>query len=324
LYVFTINGFPHGAFHGTPVKAEVHAPDWRSEERVQYTGRLAQILARLLPQGQDGGISTSPLSYRGWADRDDPATWSLLTRQVMRVVETLVRVRGTYGKLIHLDIEPEPDGTLERSGELASFFEERLLGEGARWLAERLGVSEAVARDHVAEHVQVCFDTCHVAVAFERSAEALETYRRVGLRVGKVQVSSALKVALPPDPRQRHEIGRALRAFEESTYLHQVIQRDQDGRLSQYPDLPQALAALEDPQAREWRVHFHVPIFAEGFGPLASTQGSILDTFAALRGDPFTRHLEIETYTWDVLPGGLKRPLLDSIEREYRWVQDVL
>ena len=85
LYVFTLNGFPYGPFHQQPVKAQVHAPDWRDEERVRYTLRLIEILAFLLPDQLDGSISTSPLSYKAWVDRRDSTTWAHLTHNIVRV-----------------------------------------------------------------------------------------------------------------------------------------------------------------------------------------------------------------------------------------------
>ncbi|GBF06274.1 sugar phosphate isomerase family enzyme [Deinococcus aerius] len=321
LYVFTMNGFPYGPFHGQPVKAQVHAPDWRDEERVAYTLRLAEILAALLPEGEEGGISTSPLSYREWVGEGD---WERLTGNVVRVVEALVHLRQTRNCFIHLDIEPEPDGLLQCSDDLARFFTEHLLEGGARDLAARLGVRQEQAREHLRNHVQVCFDTCHVAVMYEDPARALQTYEQAGLRIGKIQISSALRLPLPPAPEARLEVAQALSPFAEGTYLHQVIARRQDGEIVQYPDLPPALAGLNDPAMTEWRVHFHVPVFLERAGLFGSTQAEIVETLALLRGRPFTRHLEIETYTWDVLPDELKLPLLDSIEREYRWVRDVL
>ncbi|MGN6032796.1 MAG: metabolite traffic protein EboE, partial [Thermomicrobiales bacterium] len=77
LYVFTMNGFPYGPFHGQAVKAEVHAPDWRDDERVAYTLRLIQTLADLLPDGMDGGISTNPFGYHPSIDTTDRAVWQL-------------------------------------------------------------------------------------------------------------------------------------------------------------------------------------------------------------------------------------------------------
>ncbi len=242
----------------------------------------------------------------------------------MRVAETLVRVRRQTGKCIHLDIEPEPDGLLENSGEVVAFFRDWLLPRGASLLSERLGIGSDEARAHLLDHIQVCFDTCHVAVAYEEPAQVLEHFAAVGIRVGKVQISSALRVLLPSDARQRPALREALGPFVESTYLHQVVQRNHDGTFRQHPDLCEALPAIGDPEAAEWRIHFHVPIFVERYGRFCSTQDDILRAFALLRERRFTRHLEIETYTWGVLPAALKLDLTASIGREYEWVLDAL
>ena len=321
LYVFTINGFPYGPFHGQAVKANVHAPDWRDEERLRYTLRLIQILEHLLPEGMTGGISTSPLSYKAWVDGSD-RTWELLTNNVVRVAEELYRAKER-GVLIHLDLEPEPDGLLENSAEVVTFYRDWLLEYGATTLAKRLEISEEEAQEVLLKHIQICFDTCHVAVAYEEPADVLARFEEVGIKVGKVQISSALEVALPEDKAAREEVAQNLQPFVESTYLHQVVQRNKDGTLTQFPDLPDALPHIQNSNASEWRVHFHVPIFTERFGELSSTQAGILKTFELLNEKPFTEHLEIETYTWDVLPDELKVDLLESIKREYTWVLGV-
>lgn len=321
LYVFTLNGFPYGPFHGQVVKADVHAPDWRDDERVCYTLRLIEILARLLPGGVEGGISTSPLSYKPWIDQRDVAVWELLTRNVVRVAEALVRLRRAQGTVIHLDIEPEPDGLLERSQELVAFFERWLLPLGGALLAARLAISEAEACDLLLDHIRVCWDTCHVAIAYEQPDEVLARYRAVGIKVGKIQISSAVQALLPADA-ERNAVAEALRPFAESTYLHQVVQRNQDGALVQYPDLRDALPLIHDRRAAEWRVHFHVPIFVERYELFQSTQADIRRVLALLQQQHFCQHLEIETYTWEVLPPALKLELGESILREYQWVLD--
>ncbi len=320
LYVFTMNGFPHGPFHKQPVKAQVHAPDWRSEERVRYTLRLAEGLAELLPTGTTGGISTSPLSYKPWVDLQDESMWRTVTENLARVAEALVRLHDTRGILIHLDLEPEPDGLLENSTELVAFFERWLLRGGAQTLAKRLGLSLEAAREKLLAHVQVCFDTCHVALAFEDPQEVLTRLAASGIGVGKVQVSSALKLT-PSNLEQRK---RTLEPFDEPVYLHQVIQQNEDGSLTRYRDLPEALAAPLSQGAREWRVHFHVPVFLRRTESFETTQGTILRTLELQRARPFTEHIEVETYTWGILPEGLKLDLTASIERELGWVKKLL
>lgn len=321
LYVFTLNAFPYGPFHNQAVKEYVHAPDWRDEERVAYTRRMIEILAALLPEGMDGGISTSPLSYKRWVDPDDEATWAIVTENLINVAAALVRLRQERGILIHLDIEPEPDGLLGTYGELADYYERRLLPLGSASLAAELDIPEEEARTCLLEHLRVCFDACHVAVGYEDPAAVLDRYNELGIRIGKVQVSSALKVALLDDPAAREETARALEPFAESTYLHQVIQRNRDGSFIDFPDLPDALPHINDPDAVEWRIHFHVPVFIETYGDFGSTQEELRTVLALTRERRLTPHLEIETYTWDVLPPGMKSDLGESIAREIDWVR---
>jgi sugar phosphate isomerase/epimerase len=271
LYVFTINGFPYGTFHGQPVKADVHAPDWTTDERVDYTLRLAEILAALLPDGVEGTISTSPLSYKPWGHDVDVATANIVRAG-----------RELNGTPIALAIEPEADGTLATVDEVI------------RWWPDDI------------ENVTVCFDACHAAVAYEEPEEALDALDAAGIRVGKAQLSAALIV-----PASSHD---ELRAFADPIYLHQVTER---GSLRTWPDLPEA---LDEGGGDEWRVHFHVPIFVQRYGALRSSQEHLERCIRRVR----TSHLEIETYTWDVLPADLKASSVDSIAREYEWVLDVL
>ncbi|WP_028989845.1 metabolite traffic protein EboE [Thermithiobacillus tepidarius DSM 3134] len=324
LYVFTLNGFPYGAFHGQAVKAAVFAPDWRDPARRDYTLRLAAILAALLPDGVEGGISTVPLSYKPWLAGAGEEAWLAMVRHLVEITTALARERERSGRLIHLDLEPEPDGLLEHSREVLRFYQDWLLPHGGRLLAERLGVTRDAARDLLLQHIQVCLDACHLAVEYEDPLAALARFALAGIRVGKAQLSAALRVPLPADRQRRARIARQLAPFAESTYLHQVIEERADGTLRHYPDLGAALPAIHAPAARQWRIHFHVPVFLARYGLFHSTREALQRLLACQQRTAFTRHLEIETYTWDVLPPALKLDLSDSIEREYRWVLGVL
>ena len=324
LYVAVINGFPYGAFHGAPVKTNVYAPDWRNDARVRYTVDLIEILRRLVPDDVDGGVSTVPLSYKPWMAKAGEQDWATITTNIARVAEILVRIRRESGQVLHLDIEPEPDCLLENTTETIEFFERRLFQHGADWLAGRLGISTAAARDAVREHIRVCFDCCHFAVEFEDPDVALNRLDAAGIRIGRVQLSSALRVARSPTAAASADVAARLQPFVESTYLHQVVAKKAEG-LSRFSDLDVALqsASAEEADA-EWRVHFHVPLFAARYDGLDSTQGLVSQTLREAKRRRFTRHLEIETYTWDVLPAALKIDVSDSIAREYRWVLETL
>ncbi len=320
LYVALINGFPHGSFHRTPVKAEVYAPDWRDDERVRYTLDLVRILGALLPEGLDGGVSTAPLSYKPWIQIPAPGDWHTFAANICRIVEAMVRRRDAHGQILHLDIEPEPDCLIEHSDEFIAFFERVLLPDGGPALAARLGCSPLQAESHLREHVRICFDCCHFAVEFEDPHAALERLQQAGVSVGRVQLSSALDVTFPADADAAAALRGRLGRFADTTYLHQVIERRDGLPLHHFTDLHEALAAGNPAPGSQWRIHFHVPLFAAEYDGLGSTQAYVQTLLQTAARAPFARHFEIETYTWDVLPPGLKIDLLDSIGREYDWV----
>jgi len=322
LYVFTINGFPFGSFHGERVKDNVYKPDWDTPERLDYTRNLIQVLADLLPEGVEGGISTSPISYKYWnrGNRSD----KLFRNAAQRFAETahtMANVEKSSVSLIHLDIEPEPDCTLENCAETIDFFTNWLFPIGSDYLAQQYGYDRVEAEGLIRRHIRVCYDTCHFALAYENPTSAISELTNAGILIGKTQISAALKIDLG-DFDQRQKMAEKLKKFDEPVYLHQVIARKKDGTFNQYRDLPNAINSIQDKAVLEWRVHFHVPVFIEQFDEMSSTQDHIKESLKPLVETAECRHFEIETYTWDVLPDQLKSDLSNSIEREYRWTID--
>ena len=326
LYVFTLNGFPYGDLGAQPVKEKIFAPDWRAARRLDYTLRLADILARLLPAGGEGGISTLPLSYKPWIVAGDAAALAAIIDNLVRLTARLIRVEEEQGKLIHLDLEPEPDGLLECSREVVEFFQDWLLPRGAPRLARAAGLSLDEARRRLLRHLRVCLDTCHLAVAYEDPAAALSSLAQAGIRVGKVQITAGLEVALTdqPDNGRRAPLAQQLEPFCQSPYLHQVRVREDHGRVRRFPDLWPALPLLDHCPGGQWRIHYHLPLFMERFGALASTREETRTVLELLKAQRFCPHLEIETYTWEWLPPGLKHELLEFLTEEYRWVLAVM
>lgn len=324
-FVFTMNGFPYGGFHRTKVKDQVHAPDWTTTERVSYTIRLFNILKELLPEGMEGGISTSPLSYKYWKEEGQQAdVLKSTTKNILQVVEHLIRIKSTTGKHLHLDIEPEPDGTLGNGPEFFDWYEQYLLPMGKEYLTKQSGYTAEQSAEAIRDHLQLCYDVCHFAVGYEDHAAVVQKLRERNIKVGKIQISAALKAALPAEQSKREPVIQAFRQFNESTYLHQVVARQQDGSFKQYPDLPEALADAANPSTTEWRSHFHVPLFISDYGLLQSTQSDIKDVLTLHASKSFTHHLEVETYTWEVLPEAMKLPQSESIIREMEWVINFL
>ncbi len=322
LYVFTINGFPHGAFHGTPVKEGVYRPDWLEAARLAYTDTLAHVLAALLPPDCDGSISTVPGAFKTRVR--DAGDASAIAARVAAHVATLHDLRQRRGVSIALALEPEPCCQLETIAETVTFFEDHLLRQRVPGLDAT--ASEATLR----RHVGVCLDACHMAVEYEAPREALAVLAQHGLRVAKIQVSAGLAASVGSTADLD-----GLRAFADDVYLHQVVERTPRG-LVRWTDLPAALddAAREMPPAtsttpaaahggsgREWRIHFHVPLFRERLGRFASTQAYVRELLALVRQEAPTSHLEVETYTWDVLPEEFRRePIAEAVARELDWV----
>ncbi len=287
LYVFTINGFPFGPFHSVPVKDQVYRPDWHELERVTYTDRLADILVELLPDGVDGTISTVPGCFHDRAG--DPA---VMADNLARCASHLATLEHRTGKHLMLALEPEPCCVIETLAQAVAFFDDHALDR---------------------RHLGICLDACHAAVEFEQLDAALAAISASNITIAKVQLGCGLRVT-PVDSAAREALSR----FAEGVYLHQVVAR-RGGELIRFVDLPDALADARE--FDEWRVHFHVPVFRDQFGVLGSTQSELAALLAEHRRSPISTHLEVETYTWDVLPAEYRaEPIADAVARELRWV----
>ncbi|MCA9309631.1 MAG: metabolite traffic protein EboE [Phycisphaerales bacterium] len=304
LVTFTLNGFPFGDFHQSVVKTAVYQPTWLRPERVAYTRRLAHILAAIMPDDTEGSISTLPLAWGGtpFSVDDSRRAWAHLAS----VVETLAQIEQDTGRCIHLDIEPEPGCVLGSHADAHAWLE-RHLPSGA-------------PGDLVRRHLRVCHDICHAAIMFEQQAEVVRHYHDIGIRIGKVQVSSAIRAQISPAAAAQ------FRTFCEDRYQHQTTCRRADGGHTFEADLPDMLRRLKagDPDAAgEWRVHFHVPIGLERFGELETTRSLIPECIDLLRHE--VDHWEVETYAWSVLPPQLQADsLVEGIAAELRWLLEVL
>ena len=301
-YVFTINGFPYGRFHGGRVKEQVYAPDWTTRERLDYTNLLFDLLAQIVPVGMDGSVSTVPVSFKGF-NLDERGARTARTN-LWRCVDHLEQLTRRTGRKLHLGLEPEPCCFLETTGETIAFF--------AQLRADRPGDLR------LDEHLGINYDCCHLAVEFEAPGEALQRLRRAGIKISKIHLSNALKVHPTP------EVRAALKAFADDIYFHQTIERRPDGGIIRYGDLDEALdtSATATPQYElEWRIHFHIPLHAKPTALFDTTADHLLGVLDEVKRVPsLCAHFEMETYTWEVMPAELKkRNVVDQLVGEYEW-----
>jgi sugar phosphate isomerase/epimerase len=302
LTCHTLNAFPFGDFHSTRVKEQVYLPDWTDPRRLDYTRACGRLLAGILPPETAGSISTLPLGFKATARSEGFVTVAI--GQLIALASDLDRLRTETGRTIRLAIEPEPFCLLETTAETIAFFD-RL-----RQAADACGRGSVVR-----EHLGVCYDVCHQAVEFEDAATAIGQLDAAGIRINKVQLSCAIELDRPGDEEAR----RALAAFAEPRYLHQTFARRADGQVTAAVDLTAGLALDpgEDWLAAEiWRVHFHVPVDIDRLGPLGTTRAELVRAVAALDRLAYRPHLEVETYTWPVLPTGTPGDLNAGLARE--------
>jgi hypothetical protein len=334
-YVFTINGFPFGQFHGTRVKENVYRPDWTDPRRLEYTTRLFDLLAQLVPPGIEGSVSTSPGSFKDFVI--SPSQERAMRDNFWRCVEHIAALSERANRQLHLGVEPEPFGWFENTAETLNFFEQMR--------------DEHPGDSRLERHLGVNYDACHFAIEFEEPAQAVAKFQEHGIRLSKIHLSNALRL------RPSVVALKELAAFAEDIYLHQVIVRSADGTLSRFRDLPIALecagsraqqrefdedtgvghAALSSrvavpgdghtPQeSSEWRVHFHVPLHWQPTGGLNGTADHVTGLLKLLEAHPrLCSHLEMETYTWAVLPEPFRsRDVTDQLVAEYDWTSQRL
>jgi sugar phosphate isomerase/epimerase len=318
MYLYTANAFPFGPFKGVRVKEQVYEPDWSFRERAEYTKNVATILADLAQPGIEPSIQTAPLGFKPNVTGPRVERYA---EHVLEVAAHLVGLERETGRVVTLALEPEPYCFLETTAEAIDFFHRHLYtGRAATRLASLTGLSVADAHVALRRHLGIVFDTCHQALEYEDIRDSLQQLVDAGVPIFKLQEAAAVHV-----PEVTDEAVDALRRYSDTIYLTQTLER-RNGTMTEYLNLEDAFAAREaDPGPREWRVHFHVPVFLDDLGAFRTTRFAIEDALAFHKEQPLSAQLEIETYTWDVLPDDLKTgDIVEYVCRELEWVRGQL
>jgi len=319
MYLYTVNAFPYGPFKNAIVKERVYEPDWRTEERTQYTINVAEVLADVCPEGSAPSIQSPPLGFKPRVTGPDVV--DSFTEHIIRVAAHLVELRERTGRTVGLALEPEPYCFLETTDETVDYFtNHHYAGKSATRLAKLAGIPISEAHAALRRHVGTVFDICHQAVEFENIAESLQKLVDAGIPVFKLQEAAAVYM-----PQVDQQVVNALQRYADTIYLTQTKEK-KDGRFTMYLNLEDAFEAWKKEQGpREWRTHIHVPVFLDDLGVARTTRFAIEDALKFHKANPVSRQLEIETYTWDVLPASLKTgDIVDYVCRELEWVQGQL
>ncbi len=319
MYLYTVNAFPYGPFKNTIVKKQVYEPDWRSDERAVYTMQVADILAEIGGAHVSPSIQSPPLGFKPRVTGPDVV--AAYTRQVIRVVAHLVKLEQRTGRTVTLALEPEPYCFLETTEEALDYFKNHLYAtDSVRSIVTQTGLSTPQAEAALRNHLGMVYDICHQAVEYEDISASLRALADAGIPVFKLQEAAALHM-----PKVTQKTVDALRPYADTVYLTQTIER-RNGKITRYLNLEDAFAAWDkDPGPREWRTHVHVPVFLDDLGEFKTTRFAIEDALAFHKKYKLSPQLEIETYTWDVLPDNLKTgDIVEYVQREIEWVKSQL
>ena len=301
-----VNGFPYGAFHGQSVKESVFLPDWTDPSRLEYTQKLFDLLAALNPPNQQGTVSTLPGTFKKF--NRSASQINELQKNILACAEYLLHLRDRTGVTLKLALEPEPLGYFENTHQTIDFFDQLRGQETTSGLIDNF--------------LGVCYDTCHFALQYEDAAQSVEKLNANGAPILKYHLSSALRLK-PTD-----EALRRLASMNEPTYLHQCIGKASNGNLIYFKDIPDALADVHTlKKLNELRVHFHLPLHSSPIDKdFFNTTDFLQKVLSVIMKQPGrARELEIETYTWEVLPQSLRSmDVTDQVVAEYRWVLNEL
>jgi hypothetical protein len=319
MYIYTVNAFPYGAFKGTVVKEQVYEPDWRSEERTRYTINVADVLADVGAPGMALSIQSAPLGFKPRVTGDDVV--KSYTDHVLRVVAHLIALQARTGRTVQLALEPEPYCFLETTDETIDYFTKHLYsGAAVEKLAKLAHIPISEANEALRRHLGIVYDICHQAVEYENISESLQKLVDAGIPIFKLQEAAALHI-----PEVTQPVVDTLKRYAKTIYLTQTLEK-KDGKITKFLNVDDAIAAFEkNPGPREWRTHIHVPVFLDDLGQFRTTRFAIEDALRFHKSKPLSPHLEVETYTWDMLPDSLKSgDIVDYICRELEWVRDQL
>jgi hypothetical protein len=320
MYIYTANAFVYGHFKGDKVKEQVYEPDWRGEERTQYTINVANVLADVCPSGIAPSIQSAPLGFKPRVTGNDVI--SSFTNNVLRVVAHLMELESKTERTVQLALEPEPYCFLETTDETIAYFRDHLYsGAAVEKLAKLAHVPIAEANEALRRHLGIVYDICHQAVEYEDIAASLQKLVDAGVPVFKLQEAAALHI-----PEVTQPVVDTLKRYAKTIYLTQTLEK-RNGKLTKFLNVDDAIAAFEKDAGgpREWRTHIHVPVFLDDLGQFRTTRFAIADALKFHKEKPLSHHLEVETYTWDMLPESLKsRDIVDYICRELEWVKGQL
>lgn len=312
LYISSINGFVYQTFHQKKIKENIYLPDWTSKKRLNFTQNLIDILKNIIKKNHDGSISTLPISYKSWT-KDNHKHYVLYktSKHLSELLILLINIKKQIKNIIHLDIEPEPQCMIETYKETHTFFEQWLLPICKKYLIPRYKKQKLIT--HIYTHIKICYDICHFSVNFENHKEILNSIQKSKIKIGKIQISSALKINLNNNNKKSQL--KTLLTLQSSPFLHQTTEKVAK-KIKKYTDIKHILETFEQKTHGEMRIHCHISIHEKIYKNIETTHQETQETLKIFLKTLRIKHIEIETYTHNIIYDD--NPLA-AIIKEYNW-----
>lgn len=317
LYISSINGFVYQTFHQKSIKENIYLPDWTSKKRLIFTQNIIHILKNIIKKNHDGSISTLPISYKLWT-KDNHKHYVLYktSKHLSDLLILLINIKKQTKNIIHLDIEPEPQCTIETYKETHAFFEHWLLPICKKHLIPKYKKQHLIT--HIYKHIKICYDICHFSVNFENHKEILNSIKQSKIKIGKIQISSALKIDLNNNNKTSQL--KTLLALQNSPFLHQTTEKVAN-KIKKYPDVKYILETFKQKAQGELRIHCHISIHEKIYKNIETTYQETQETLKVFLKTLHIKHIEIETYTHNII---YEDSPLAAIIKEYNWAINTL
>lgn len=313
--LYSINGFVYKNFHKKNIKSNIHYPDWTSNLRFNYTKKLIKILNRFLPKCKTGSISSSPISYDGWINYKYKDY--VFFKSAKNISKILLHLMNIKKKIIHLDIEPEPSCLINNFKMFIIFFKKWLIPFARKYLYNLKKISGRKSDFLIKKYIRLCYDISHFSVNFENHGKILQILKKEKIKIGKVQISSALEINVFKNIKIKENIIKNLAKISISPFLHQTVEKNKK-TIRIYNDLPNISNIFFKNTNSILRIHCHVPIYKTQYKNIKTTINETRKVLKMLIKTKNIKHFEIESYTYINI---IKKDAFDSIAKEYKCIK---
>lgn len=292
IKITSINGFVYQNFHLKNIKENIYLPDWTSKNRFLFTKNILTYTDSIAKKKEKISISTLPISYIKWVNFFlNPFIFYEATQNLKKLTMQI--------KKSHLDIEPEPFCLIESYSDFLKFKK--------NWIKTLI-----IKKNE--KSLTLCYDICHFSVIFEKQKIISKLITIDNLKIGKIQISIALKTIIHYKHVFIKKLTKTLTKLKKSDFLHQSIIKNYS-KIEKFSDIYFFLKKIHLFKNKELRIHCHIPLYKKKFKYFDSTYKDTFNSLNLIKKHNLTKNIEIESYTYHIF--FKKFNYYKSIKKEY-------